>query len=131
VISQPLKPRGSSPTIERCPRVVDLFTRQQSPLVGQYDQASDMPPASQPVTHPEGLFLAAGVAEARGNVKTAIELMRQTADAAEAAGRGRICSDGAHPHGWVDAVSPSQKPRTDALSWLIVTKQIIDSHRTS
>jgi hypothetical protein len=36
------------------------------------------------------LFLAAGVAEARGDVKTAIELMRKTADAAEAAGRAEF-----------------------------------------
>jgi len=61
-------------------------------LVGQYDQASADAQTLQanPSTRPEGLFLAAGVAEAQGDVKTAIELMRQTADAAEAAGRGEF-----------------------------------------
>jgi hypothetical protein len=61
-------------------------------LVGQYDQASADATTLQanPTTHPEGLFLAAGVAEAQGDVKTAIELMRKTADAAEAAGRAEF-----------------------------------------
>lgn len=61
-------------------------------LVGEYDQASADATTLQAssTTQPEGLFLAAGVAEARGDVKTAIELMRQTADAAEAAGRGEF-----------------------------------------
>ena len=61
-------------------------------LVGEYDQASADATTLQanPTTHPEGLFLAAGVAEAQGDVKTAIELMRKTADAAEAAGRAEF-----------------------------------------
>jgi len=61
-------------------------------LVGQYDQASADATTLQanPITNPEGLFLAAGVAEAQGDVKTAIELMRKTADAAEAAGRAEF-----------------------------------------
>ena len=61
-------------------------------LVGEYDQASADATTLQanPTTHPEGLFLAAGVAEARGDVKTAIELMRKTADAAESAGRAEF-----------------------------------------
>jgi len=61
-------------------------------LVGEYDQASADATTlqSNPTTHPEGLFLAAAVAEARGDVKTAIELMRKTADAAESAGRAEF-----------------------------------------
>ena len=61
-------------------------------LVGEYDQASADATTLQanPTTHPEGLFLAAGVAEAQGDVKTAIELMRKTADAAESAGRAEF-----------------------------------------
>lgn len=38
-------------------------------------------------TRPEGLFLRGGIAEAQGDVKGAIELMRQAADAADAAQR--------------------------------------------
>ncbi len=61
-------------------------------LVGQYDKASADATILQanPTTRPEGLFLAAGVAEAKGDVKTAIELMRQTSAAAEAAGRAEF-----------------------------------------
>jgi len=42
------------------------------------------------VTRPEGLFLQAGIAEAQGNVTQAIALMRQAADAAEAANRSEF-----------------------------------------
>lgn len=61
-------------------------------LVGQYDQANADARSLKAnlVTYPEGLFLEAGVAEARGDVKTAIELMRQTSTAAEAAGRAEF-----------------------------------------
>jgi len=61
-------------------------------LVGQYDQASADATTLQanPTTNPGGLFLAAGVAEAKGDVKTAIELMRQTSAAAETAGRAEF-----------------------------------------
>lgn len=61
-------------------------------LVGQFDRAASDAKSLQAhsVTLPEGLFLAAGVAEARGDVKTAIELMRQTSTAAETAGRAEF-----------------------------------------
>lgn len=39
------------------------------------------------ITRPEGLFLQGSIAEAQGDVKGAIELMRQAADAADAAQR--------------------------------------------
>ncbi len=42
------------------------------------------------VTRPEGLFLQAGIAEAQGDVTQAIALMRQAADAAEAANRSEF-----------------------------------------
>lgn len=45
---------------------------------------------AQDVTRPEGLFLQAGIAEAQGDVKQAIALMRQAADAAEAANRSEF-----------------------------------------
>ena len=45
---------------------------------------------AQPVTRPEGLFLQAGIAEAQGDVKQAIALMQQAAEAAEAANRSEF-----------------------------------------
>lgn len=58
-------------------------------LLTQYDgaQADAAALLANPITRPEGLFLQGGIAEAQGDVKGAIVLMRQAADAAEAAHR--------------------------------------------